>query len=109
LETNEERRASDRHLYAAPIVFSYFNKDQIFQAQTYNYCDVGMGFESDFFLKPGTTICIKVNNFCPNESCADLSYGLRTVTLADVQWCDEEIDADKYSYAVGVKYYASGY
>lgn len=109
METNEDRRVSDRHLYAAPIVFSYFNKDQVFKAHIYNYCDVGMGFESDFFLKPGTTICIKVNNFHPKKSCAELTYGLRTVTLADVQWCDEEIDADNYSYAVGVKYYAPCY
>ena len=109
METNGERRVSDRHRYAAPIVFSYFNKDQFFEAQTYNYCDVGMGFESNYFLKPGTTICIRVRNFHPNKSCADLSYGLRSVTLADVKWCDEEFDADKFPYTVGVKYYAPGY
>lgn len=109
MKNNTERRVSDRLSYAAPIVFSYFNKGHFFKAQTCNYCDVGMGFKTNLFLKPGATICIRVKNFHPNKSCTDVSHGLRSVTLADVKWCDEELYGDKFSYTVGVKYFAPCY
>ena len=109
MKNNKERRVSDRHSYAAPIVFSYLNEYHCFEAQTCNYCDVGMGFKTNIYLKPGATICIRVKNFHPNKSCTDLFYGLRSVTLADVKWCDEELYGDKFSYTVGVKYFAPCY
>jgi hypothetical protein len=109
VETSSERRSNDRYRYVVPIVFSFFNKDQCFEAQIRNYCDVGMGFESNIPLKKGTTICIRVKNLHPHKANTHLSYGLRSVTLANVKWCDEELHYNSRHYAIGVQYYAPGY
>jgi hypothetical protein len=109
MKANAEKRTCDRHSYTAPIVFSYFNKDHCFEAQTHNHCAVGMGFQSNFFLQPGATIYVRIKNFYPSNSCTDPSRGLHSVTLAEVKWCDEELGVDEFPYAVGVKYYAPGY
>ncbi len=109
MKTNAEKRACERHSYTAPIVFSYFNKENCFEAQTFNLCAGGMCFKSNFFLQPGATDYIRVKKIDPNNSSTGLCDGLRSVTLAQVKWCDEELDADVFSYGVGVKYYEPHY
>jgi hypothetical protein len=109
MKTNAEKRAYERHSYTAPIVFSYFNKEHCFKAQTLNHCAGGMCFKSNFFLRLGTTVYIRVKKFHPNNSCIGLCHGLRSVTLAEVKWCDEELETDVFSYSAGVKYYEPDY
>jgi hypothetical protein len=109
MKTNAEKRDCERHSYTAPIAFSYFNKEHCFEAQTLNHSAGGMCFKSNFFLQPGATVYIRIKKFVPNNSCAGLCHGLRSVTLAEVKWCDEELDADVFSYGVGVKYYEPDY
>jgi hypothetical protein len=109
MKTNAEKRACERHSYTAPIAFSYFNKEHCFEAQTLNHCAGGMFFKSNLLLQPGATVYIRVKKFHPNNSCTGLCHELRTVTLAEVKWCDEKIDTDVFSYGVGVKYYESDY
>ena len=109
MKTNAEKRACERWNHTALIAFSYFNKEHCFEAQTLNHCAGGMCFKSNFLLQPGAIVYIRVKNFHPNNSCTGLCHGLRTVTLAEVKWCDEELDADVFSYRAGVKYYESEY
>lgn len=109
MKTNAEKRACERHSYTASIAFSYFNKEHCFEAQTLNHSAGGMCFKSNFFLQPGATVYIRVKKFHPNNSCTGLCHGLRSVTLAEVKWCDEELDTDVFSYGVGVKYYEPDY
>jgi len=109
MKTNAEKRTYERHSYTASIVFSYLNKEHCFEAQTLNHCAEGMCFKSNFFLQPGATVYIKVKKFHPNNSCTGLCRGLRSATLAKVKWCDEKLDADVFSYGVGVKYYEPHY
>ncbi len=109
MKTNAEKRTCERHSYTASIAFSYFNKESYFDAETLNHCTDGMCFRSSFFLQPGATVYIRVKKFHPNRSCSGLCDGLRSVTLAEVKWCDEELDADVFSYGVGVKYYEPDY
>ena len=109
MENNTEKRACERWKHTALIAFSYFNQEPSFDTQTLNYCLDGMCFKSSFFLQPGATLCIRVKKFNPNGSCAGLSEGLRSVTLAEVKWCSE-IPGDKASrYGIGVKYFAQAY
>jgi hypothetical protein len=68
-----------------------------------------MCFKSNFFLQPEATVYIRVKKSHPNNSCRGLCHGLRSVTLAEVKWCDEKLDADVFSYGVGVKYYEPDY
>jgi hypothetical protein len=53
-------------------------------------------------------IAVKVKNL-PNGSGTVVCKWLRSVTLAEVKWCNEELDADAIFYRVGVKYYGPVY
>ncbi len=68
-----------------------------------------MSFKSSFFLQPGATVYIRLKKILPNGSGTVVSEGLRSVTLAEVKWCNEELDADAFSYRVGAKYYGPVY
>ena len=104
-----EKRACERLNHTALIAFSYFNQKPYFDTQTLNHCIGGMCFKSSFFLQPGASLCIRVKKFNPNGSCTGLSEGLRSVTLAEVKWCDRVLDADAFAFEVGVKYYEQVY
>ena len=108
MTTNAEKRACERHSYTAPITFSYFNKEQCFDAQSLNHCVEGMCFKSNFFLQPKATVYIRVKRFHPHNSCNAACHGLRLVTLAEVKWC-KELDVGKVYYGVGVKYFELDY
>ena len=104
-----EKRACERWNHTALIAFSYLNQEPSFDTQTLNHCLDGMCFKSSFFLQPGASLFIRVKKFNPNGSCTGLSEGLRSVTLAEVKWCDRVLDADAFAYEVGVKYYEQVY
>jgi hypothetical protein len=109
MKTNAEKRTYARRNHTVPIALSYFNKKDCFDTQTFNHCADGMCLKSDFPLQPGATVYIRVQNFHPNGSCTGACAGLRSVTLAEVKWCNEVPGADTFSYEVGVKYYESVY
>lgn len=90
METNAEKRAYERRSYSAPIVFSYFNKEHCFDAQTINHGTEGMCFKSNLFLRPGATLCIRIKKFRPNGPCSGFCEGLRSITLTEVKWCNDE-------------------
>ena len=109
MKTHAENRTYERWGCTALIAFSYFNKEQCFNVKTIDHCEGGMSFKSSFFLQPGATVYIRIKKNLPNGSGTDVCEGLRSVTLAEVKWCNEELDADAFSYRVGVKYYGPVY
>ncbi len=109
MQTTAEKRADERQSFVGPIVFSYFNKELCFDAQTLNHCDSGLCFKSDVDLKPGATVYIKAKKFPPNLSCNTNCRGLRSVALGEIKWCKEIPDPMVHSYEIGVKYYEPAY
>jgi hypothetical protein len=110
MKTNVEKRAYERRSYTAEIQFSFFNRKSCFEARTLNCCPGGLGFESDFFLKPGSVVLIRVKKFHPSGPCTGHCQALRLLTLSEVKWCREiSSAADTFSYGVGVKYFESDY
>jgi hypothetical protein len=109
MKDNAEKRANERQRFVAPIVFSYFNKEECFDAQTLNHCDSGLCFKSDVCLKPGASVYIRVKKFPLNGSCSSNCAGLRSVTLAEIKWCRELSDPIVHSYEIGAKYYEPAY
>ncbi len=103
MKTNTEKRANERHCYAADIAVSYFNKEHSYNARTLNLCTGGMCFKSDLCLKPGATVYIRLKKTYPNDSCSGFCEGLHYFTLAEVKWCHEAPDAEAFPYGVGVK------
>ena len=109
MKSNIEKRACERRNHTSRIAFSYFNQESSFDTQTLNHCLHGMCFKSNFPIQPDATLCIRVKKFNPNGSRNSVSDGLRSVTLAEVRWCDEVLDPGAFSYEVGVKYYEPFY
>ncbi len=109
MKTNAEKRDCERRDYTAPIVFSYFNKNDYFDAQTLNHGTEGMCFKSSCRLRSGATLYIRVKKFHPHGPCTGVCQGLRSATLAEVKWCEEILDSGTFSYKVGVKYYGPIY
>jgi len=109
MNTHAEKRAYERHSYAADIAFSYFNKEHSYNAQTLNLGTGGMCFKSNLFLKPGATVYIRLKKTHPNGSCSGFCEGLHFVTLAEVKWCQEVSNGEAFPYGVGVKYFETVY
>jgi hypothetical protein len=109
MDTNAERRNSERHCYAADIAFGHFNKDHSYEAETLNLGTGGMCFKSELCLQPGATIYIRLTKLHPNNSEADVCEGLHLVTLAEVKWCKEFFKHTQPLYEIGAKYYGPEY
>lgn len=111
METNEEKRVHERHVFSADVVFSYFNKENSYSAQTMNLSPGGMCLKSSLFLQPRATVYIRLKKIHPDTTIAGLCEGLHYVTLAEVKWCYEVEVAGKETsyYGVGVKYFEPVY
>ena len=105
----QEKRACERQHYTAPILYSYFNKKRLFNAQTLNHCANGMYIKSNFSLKPGSAVYIRTK-FPPSiRFCSDSHENLRSAILAEVKWCEHVNEENDSYYGVGVKYYEPDY
>ena len=109
MKADTEKRAYDRHSYAADVAFSYFNKEHSYSAQTMNLGTGGMCFKSSLFLQPGATVYIRLKKFQPDDSGTGFCEGLRSVALAEVKWCSELPGAKVLPYGVGLKYFEPTY
>ena len=107
--THPEKRASERHCFAADMAFSYFNNENSNHAEILNISPGGMCFKSDIFLQPGATIIVRLGKIHPNGIFSRSCDGLRLVTLAEVKWCHKAPDIDPLFYGVGVKYFETAY
>ena len=109
MNTHAEKRACERHCYAADIAVSYFNKEDSYTACTLNIGTGGMCFKSNLFLQPGATLYVRLEKTHPNDSCCGFCEGLHIVTLAEVKWCQEVPNGEAFPYDVGVKYFEAVY
>lgn len=100
-----EKRVDKRHNCEASILCNFFNKDKIFTAETFNFSEGGMYFESDSFFEKGTNIFFKVKTYSSGTSGPELANELRTVSLAEVRWWQEMGSEDSSRFGMGVKYY----
>ena len=109
MNTHAEKRAYERHCYAADIAISYFNKEDSYNAHTLNIGTGGMCFKSNLFLRPGATLYVRLKEAHPDGSCSGFCEGLHFVTLAEVKWCQEVPNGAAFPYGVGVKYFEAAY
>ena len=109
MNTHAEKRAYERHCYAADIAISYFNQEDSYNAHTLNIGTGGMCFKSNIFLQPGATLYVRLKEAHPDGSSSGFCEGLHIVTLAEVKWCQEVPNGEAFQYGVGVKYFESAY
>jgi hypothetical protein len=104
-----DKRTFERRNCKALIAFSYFNQTNSYDSKVLNCGAGGMCFQSNRFLHPGATVCIRVKEFQCSGSRKDNADGLRCMSLAEVKWCHELPGTDSAVYGVGVRYQAPAY
>ena len=103
----KEKRACQRCEYKVPVTCAFFSSDRFYRVITMNHCDDGIYFESNFSVKPGGVIYIRVKNGSHGGLRTGICHcgGIHTIGIAEVKWCKELTDvADSY-YGIGLKYY----
>ena len=60
-----EKRACRRNNFIASITCTYFNADRFYAAKTTNHSKEGLQFDSDFPLKPGASIYLRLEDLLP--------------------------------------------
>jgi len=103
----QEKRANQRCRHEAIVTCAYFNSDRFYRAKTTNHSRGGIYFESDFPLKPGSDIFVRVEKYTHNASVSKACCcgGIRRIALAEVKWCEEQPDNSDYDYRIGLKYH----
>ena len=101
-----EKRSYARCNFEAPVTCAAFNSDRFYRAKTTNHSRDGIFFLSDFPLKPGSRIYIRVEKdtslWSAQKFCGCGS--IRCLGLAEVKWCNEQTSAHNYHYGIGLKY-----
>jgi len=94
------KRAGNRSVYEAPIMWADFNTENYYPAKTFNSSEGGMYFESDYAPKTKINIRIKTLNYLPNTNGPE-AYKFYE---AKVKWCRDLPTTDASRYGVGVQY-----
>jgi hypothetical protein len=69
-----------------------------------NFSPRGMCFRTDKRFKPGTTVTIRLNQCPQGKAVHQEEGGLRTMTLAKVQWCQNDENPSGHRFMSGVQY-----
>ena len=98
-----ERRAEQRQACDYPIVWTYFNKDNLVPARVLNYSREGCYFETTQHLTTGSTVSIRLEGSAIGSQ-SKSAGSVRSNAVAEVKWCDQR---DNF-YGVGARYYFQG-
>ena len=99
-----EKRKERRHKCDALIKFSYFNRENHFEARLINFSEGGVYLETDHDLKPGCTIFLKLFRIDSKKSQSMKNDYPRSVSLGEVKWRIDLSEGDRVCYGVGVRY-----
>jgi hypothetical protein len=101
-----ERRAYKRCRYQTPVICAYFNSNRFYHAKTTNHSQDGINFVSDFPLKTGANIYVRVDYYSHDDHQLGVCDcgGVRQIGLAEVKWCREMPGDFGNSYKIGLKY-----
>ena len=109
MKSQNERRAYKRCSYQTPVICAHFNSDSFYHSKTTNHSHEGINFVSDFPLKAGANIYVRVDYYSHDDHQAGICDcgGAQQLGLAEVKWC-REIPGDYGSfYKIGLKYHKS--
>ena len=102
----EKRHACDTKLKWTPLNRIAFNHGQeIFNcARALNFSNSGLYLETKYRLKPGMTIFVRVEeSICGVSNLQDCDC-LRTISFADVKWCQKLVKNGESYFGIGAKY-----
>jgi len=65
----------------------------------------GLRFKSAAAIRPGTTLLVKLDCSASASPQPDAWKGFRTITLAEVMWCQRASDEENSGHIIGAKYF----
>ncbi len=101
MSTSAEKRANKRRRKYATIIYSEKSSNNYKDAIMHNSSHEGMCFTSDFPLKPGSNISVKIADALIDDLGPEAKDGM----LAEVKWCNKMGDTDVSFYGVGIEYH----
>jgi len=99
-----EKRSQTRFYEKGSVVCSHFNFENGCHAQLLNFSPSGMCIRTDRFFKPGASVFIRIANCPRSDAVRQEEGGMRSVTLARVQWCRNDEEKSGHSYTSGLRY-----
>jgi hypothetical protein len=94
-----------------PVSCSYFNSKYYHRARISSHSSEGLCLDADFYLKPGASIYFRVDGSLKDKmapKCCRCST-FRSTGLAEVKWCQKNINEGSSLYTAGLKYYQAPY
>ena len=104
-----ENRRHQRFRCSGRLMYTQFNTDRFRAAELVDFSQEGLGFVSQFYLKPRSHLFIRVDNTSFKIHASDCEFRVRSVAVAEVKWCREKADRHSPLYVTGVKYLYPGY
>ncbi len=101
----EKRRMEERYDCEAKIKWSYFNGRRFYNAKILNFSRNGIYFETPHEIKAKATLFIRVEKILSKDMRSDESSFLRTVSLADVKWCNKSSKDGVSNFKVGLRHF----
>ena len=108
-ENDGGRRTCPRQSLSAPLEVSHFINGKGTDAQLVNHCEGGICITSRTKFKPGMSLFIRVKEYPSKASFNEFDKGLRSMSLADVRWCQEVQDTGLPYFKMGLQFYAPVY
>ena len=106
-----ERRANERCNHQTSVTCAYFNSDRFYHLEATNHSKEGINFFSNFPMKPGASIYVRINSDSPegHQIGSGGCKGAILLGLAEVQWCGEIPGVSDALYSIGLKYREPAY
>ena len=100
-----EKRSKGRFYDPGWVICGHFNFEKRHDGQMLNFSQTGMCFRTDRFFKPGTAVQIRLDHCPKGNAVRQAEGGLRSMTLAKVQWCHDDKDQPGCRFTSGVQYF----
>jgi len=100
-----DQRVDPRFPIKAAITYFPFSSQRSFHGEgiVLNCSRFGLYFETSRPLKIGQYLCIRIQQIFEDRTTGESGH-LKTLTLAQVRWCEERGAESESSFGVGVKY-----
>jgi len=108
MDAFKEKREEKRYCIRAPIIFRKFFDSDRYPAEILNHSRAGVAFTGDVALKPGAILHIRRIACAENCPMGEACEGCRSITLAEVKWCNEIQKASSDAYVIGARYFEYG-
>jgi len=100
-----KQRSSKRYDQKAFVSCCYLNSPNPRSGKLINYSKRGMCFETNDIFREKTTVMVRLNLESWAAIDSETLEGLRTISIAEVKWCNAVADEKNPHYEIGIQYY----